>query len=89
METGKVLFVGGPHAREHGYLEIREHMDVEQSETPVRDSLPDPWNYDQGRDVWVCRYTRRRLTEGEVVIYAPANWTNRDVLSELIRGYLK
>jgi len=90
MTTDKVLFVGGPHAGERGYLEIRERMDVEQTETPVRDSFTDPWKYDRGRDVWVCRYTRRRcITEGDFVIYAPVSWTNREVFSELLRGYLK
>ena len=88
MTTGKVLFVGGPQAGNRGYLEIRDHMVVEEIEAPAR-SIPDSWNYDQGRNMWICRYTRRRTPVGEFVIYAPANWTNSDVLSELMRGYLK
>jgi hypothetical protein len=88
MTTGEILFVGGPHAGGRGYLEIREVMTVEQSEPPIRNSHPDPWKYDHGRKVWVCRYTRRRsITEGDTVIYAPTSWTNPRVLSELIRGY--
>jgi len=87
MTTGKVLLVGGPQAGDRGYLEIRDHMDVEQSERPDHESLPN-YHYDQGRDVWICRYTRRHGMWGEFVIYAPANWSNIEVLSELCRGYL-
>ena len=88
MTTGEILFVGGPHAGERGFLEIREAMTTEQSEPPTRNSHPDPWKYDHGTEMWVCRYTRRRsITEGDAVIYAPTSWTNPRVLSELIRGY--
>jgi len=76
-------------------------MEVEQADLPDghatpdpwksdrgKKVCPDPWKYDHGKKVWVCRYTRRRsITEGDAVIYAPANWTNPRVLTELIRGY--
>jgi hypothetical protein len=87
MTTAEVLFVGGPHAGECGYIEVRDCLEVAQTETPVRDSLPDPWNYKPGLKIWVCRYTRRRRFDKGAVVYAPANWSNDDVLSELIRGY--
>ncbi len=88
MTTGEILFVGGPNAGQRGYLEIRDCMEVTQADTPDGYSTPDPWEYDHGREVWVCRYTRRRsITEGDAVIYAPTSWTNPRVLSELIRGY--
>jgi hypothetical protein len=88
MTTGEVLFVGGPNAGQRGYIEIREAMTIEQVELPSRDSRPDPWKYNHGKRMWVCRYTRRRsITEGDAVIYAPTSWTNPRVLSELIRGY--
>ena len=88
MNTGEVLFVGGPNAGQRGCLEIRDHMTVEQVDTPDGYAQPDPWKYDQGKKVWVCRYTRRQsLAQGVTVIYAPTSWNNLRVLSELIRGY--
>jgi len=86
MTTGLVLFVGGPHGGERGYLEIRDSLEVEQTEAPDHESLPD-YLYDRDRDVWTCVYTRRRNIVGDTVLYAPANWTNLDVLAELIKGY--
>ena len=88
MTTGEVLFVGGPNAGQRGCLEIRDHMTVEQVDTPDGYAEPDPWKYDHGSKMWVCRYTRRRsITESDAVIYAPTSWTNPRVLTELIRGY--
>ena len=88
MKTGEVLFIGGPHAGERGYLEIRQMIAIEQFETPICESLPDPWTWDGKEQVWVCRYTRRcHLYIGATTIYAPATWSTLDVVTELIRGY--
>ena len=88
MTTGEVLFVGGPNAGQRGYLEIRDYMEVENlDETPVQD-IPSPWTFDGKRQVWVCRYTKRcKFVDDCPMIYAPATWSNLDVLAELIKGY--
>ena len=82
----EALFVGGPCVGYRRIVCVGGYIDWSQIETPVRDASPDPWKYNEAKRAWVCRYTRRRQFSG-TLIYAPQEWTNADVLAELIRGY--
>lgn len=84
----QVLFVGGPLTGQRSQADEETYFDWFQTETPVRNIHLDPWKYDHIKRKWVCRYTRRRqMAPTDPVIYAPQDWSNAAVLSELIRGY--